>query len=84
MTYDKQWKTAIDKEWDTYKKKWEQENPDTKIPQTRFSFMNIFIKKKYEEESEGVKEEVRARREKMKTEEKGDLGTGERNEEIQR
>lgn len=68
MTYETKWKTIIDDEWETYKKNWEKENPDTKLPQGRFAFMNSFLREKYENETEEVKKSVRVRRAAMKTE----------------
>lgn len=59
-------------EWDTYKKKWEAENPDSKMKESRFSFMNTFLQEKYKEESEEVKDEVKKRRAAMKEEGHGD------------
>lgn len=72
MTYETKWKTTIDMEWDTYKKKWEAENPDSKMKESRFSFMNTFLQEKYKEESEEVKDEVKKRRAAMKEEGHGD------------
>jgi uncharacterized protein YijF (DUF1287 family) len=72
MTYEVKWKTVIDKAWDTHKKKWEAENPDSKMTESRFSFMNTFLQEKYKEESEEVKDEVRKRRVEMK--ENGHIG----------
>lgn len=68
MTYESKWKAVIDNEWDTYKKKWEEDHPGTKPPQGRFAFMNTFLKNKYQEEPEEVKVEVRTRRAAMKEE----------------
>ncbi|KDR76585.1 hypothetical protein GALMADRAFT_66873 [Galerina marginata CBS 339.88] len=68
MTYESKWKAVIDNEWETYKKKWEEDHAGTKLPQGRFAFMNTFLKTKYNEESEEVKAEVRTRRSAMKEE----------------
>ncbi|KIJ96212.1 hypothetical protein K443DRAFT_124517 [Laccaria amethystina LaAM-08-1] len=72
MTYQTQWKTEIDKEWDALTKKWEAENPGQPMKALRFNFMNTFLQAKYTEESEEVKDKVRKRQEAMKEEGSGD------------
>lgn len=66
MTYESKWKAIIDKEWSEITKKWEAENPETKMTETQFTFMNTFLQKKYKEESEDVKAEVKKRRAELK------------------
>jgi len=68
MTYEAQWKAVIDKEWETYKSKWEAENPGDELDKTRFTFMNAFMKEKYLEETEEVQTSVRKRWEELKAE----------------
>lgn len=74
MTYESKWKAIIDKEWSAFTKKWEAENPETKMTETRFTFMNTFLQEKYREESDDVKAEVRKRRAELKEEVAGDEG----------
>ncbi|KIJ90502.1 hypothetical protein K443DRAFT_116510 [Laccaria amethystina LaAM-08-1] len=76
LTYESKWKAIIDKEWSETVKKWEAENPDTKMVETRFTFMNTFLQEKYKEESEDVKEEVKKRRAELKEEVAGDDNDG--------
>jgi hypothetical protein len=66
MTYESKWKPIIDEEWDELKKNWEEENPETKMTETRFNFMNTFLQEKYNQEPEDIKDQVRKRREIMK------------------
>jgi hypothetical protein len=66
MTYETQWKAVIDKDWETYRSTWEAENPGDELDKTRFTFMNLFMKQKYLEETEEVKDSVRKRREDLK------------------
>ena len=66
MTYETQWKAVIDKEWETYKSTWEAENPGEEPDKTRFTFMNSFMKQKYQEETEAVQDSVRKCREELK------------------
>ena len=68
MTYETQWKTVIDNEWDAYQAKWKSDHPGTKLPQGRFAFMNSFLKDKYNSESDEVKTAVKERRAAMKIE----------------
>ena len=82
MTYEKKWKTIIDEEWNAYEKQWKVENPNTSIPKNRFMFMNNFIKAKYAEETDEVKDEVRERRKAIKAEVEG--VDGEQNDTYQR
>ena len=82
MTYEKKWKPIIDEEWNAYEKQWKAENPNTSIPKNRFTFMNNFIKAKYAEETDEVKDEVRERRKAIKAEVDG--VAGEQNDAYQR
>jgi formylmethanofuran dehydrogenase subunit C len=66
MTYETQWKAVVTKEWEMYKNKWEAENLGKEFNESRFAFMNSFIKEKYLEETEEVKINVRKRREELK------------------
>lgn len=68
MTYETQWKTVIDNEWDAYQAKWKSDHPGTELPQGRFAFMNSFLKDKYNSESDEVKTAVKERRAAMKIE----------------
>jgi hypothetical protein len=68
MTYEKQWKTVVDEEWAKYKSAWDAERPGEDIDETRFTFMASFMRKKYQEETEDVHENVKKRREEMKAE----------------
>ncbi|KAF8883350.1 hypothetical protein CPB84DRAFT_1817077 [Gymnopilus junonius] len=52
MTYESKWKAIIDKEWSAFTKKWEAENSEMKMMETRFTFMNTFLQEKYREESD--------------------------------
>jgi len=68
MTYEAQWKAVINKEWETYKSRWEAENPGNKLDKTRFMFMNAFMKEKYLEEMEEVQTSVRKQWEELRAE----------------
>jgi hypothetical protein len=68
MTYETQWKTVVDEEWAKYKSAWKADRPGEKIDQTRFSFMASFMRKKYQEETEEVHENIKKRQEEMKAE----------------
>lgn len=68
MTYETQWKTVVDDEWEKYKKKWETNHPGEKLDETRLTFMASFMRQKYQKESEDVQEKVKERREELKQE----------------
>lgn len=68
MTYETQWKKVVDEEWAKYQSEWEAERPGEEIDKTRFTFMASFMRKKYQEETEEVHENVKKRREELKTE----------------
>jgi hypothetical protein len=76
MTYDTQWKTVIDEEWEKYKSAQEAEKPGEKHNHTRFTFMASFMRQKYQEETEEVRENVKKRREELKEEIEEDPGDG--------
>jgi hypothetical protein len=81
MTYETQWKTVIDKEWEIYKSTWEEENPGEDLDETRFTFMASFMRQKYMEESDEVQDDVKRRREELR-EEIGEDGEGEEKNET--
>lgn len=56
LTYESQWKSEIDKEWKDYKTLWESEHPGENPPKGRFAIMNEFLKEKYENESDEMKD----------------------------
>jgi hypothetical protein len=59
LTYKDKWKPIIDEEWRKFRDQWEEENgSESKPPQTRFSFMNTFLKVKYAEETDEMKQHV--------------------------
>ena len=68
MTYETQWKTIIEVEWEQYKSTWEAEKPGEKLNETRFTFMASFMRQKYLEETEEVQDNVKKRRDEMKAE----------------
>jgi hypothetical protein len=67
MTYESQWKSVIDEEWEKYKTTWEGENPGEEPNETRLTFVASFMRRKYQEETEEVLNNVRKRRDEMKT-----------------
>ena len=56
ISYESQWKTEVDKEWKEYKIKWESEHPGEDPPKGRFAIMNKFMREKYKNESDNMKE----------------------------
>lgn len=59
MTYESKWKAEIDREWKAYCERWEQsEHAEGEQAETRFNFMNTFIKDKFNNETEEVKKQV--------------------------
>jgi hypothetical protein len=76
MTYETQWKTVIDEEWEKYKSAREAEKPGEELDEKRFTFMASFMRRKYLEETEEVQEKVKRRREELK----GEIDEGEGDE----
>ncbi|KIJ94642.1 hypothetical protein K443DRAFT_134674 [Laccaria amethystina LaAM-08-1] len=68
MTYKTQWKTVVDEEWEKYKSAWEAKNTGEEPEETRFTFMASFMRQKYQEESEEVRNNVKKRQEELKAE----------------
>lgn len=79
MTYETQWKTVIDEEWEKFKSAQEAEKPGERFDGSRFSFMASFMRKKYLEETEEVQESVRKRRDELKAEIEEDRDGDEKN-----
>jgi len=63
LTYEEIWKPIIDVEWDYHLKIWKADNqgqvPDKK---NRFVFMNNFMRDRYNEEDEEMKQRVEEHR----------------------
>jgi hypothetical protein len=68
MTYKSQWKAVIDEAWEKYKTACEEAAPGDEPEETRFGFMASFMRQRYLEETEEVQNNVRKRREELKTE----------------
>ena len=68
LTYESQWKPFIDEEWDRYTKEWVSKHPNEKPPKTRFELMIEFVKEKYENETEEMKERCEEFRKTLKEE----------------
>ena len=83
LTYETQWKTIVDEEWAEYKNTWEAERPGEELDETRFTFMASFMRNKYKEETEDVKETVKKRREEMKAQMEENGEGHEKNESYQ-
>ena len=79
MTYETQWKTVIDEEWEKFKSAQEAEKPGERFDGSRFLFMALFMRKKYLEETEEVQESVRKRRDELKAEIEEDRDGDEKN-----
>jgi hypothetical protein len=56
LTYESKWKPFVDEEWDRYKNEWASENPDEKPLKTRFTIMIEFMKEKFANETDEMKE----------------------------
>jgi len=54
--------------WEQYKAQWESEHPDDKPEKTRFQIMCEFMKEKYENETEEMKERCEEYRKSKKDE----------------
>ena len=55
LTYQNRWKPHINRAWAEYVRNWTAENGNTKPPITRFQIMMEFMKKKFNEETEDMK-----------------------------
>ena len=66
MTYETRWKKVVDEEWEKYKSEWEDEKPGVEPDETRFTFITSFMRQKYQEETEEVREDVKKHREELK------------------
>lgn len=54
--YESKWKVIVDKEWKRYQAEWELEHPKETPPKKRFTFMVEFMKEKYKNETEEMKQ----------------------------
>jgi hypothetical protein len=68
LTYEKQWKGVVDKEWEQYKTQWESDHPNEKPEKTRFQIMCEFMKAKYETETAEMKQRCEEYRQSLKDE----------------
>jgi hypothetical protein len=68
LTYESKWKPIVDKEWATYKTEWELKHPKETLPKKRFTFMVEFMKEKYKNETEEMKQQCEAYRKSRKSE----------------
>ena len=68
LTYESQCKTEVDKEWKEYKIQWESEHPGEDPPKGRFAIMNEFLREKYQNESDEMKERCKEYRRSLKQE----------------
>jgi len=58
----------VDEEWVKYKKEWALEHPNEKPPKTRFTIMIEFIKEKFADETDEMKERCEELRKTLKDE----------------
>jgi hypothetical protein len=69
QTYDTTWKATVEDVWTNYKSEWDAENPGVSIPRNKgFEVMNEYIRRMYNDETPGKKEEVEEYRRKLKDE----------------
>jgi hypothetical protein len=68
LTYESRWKPLVDEEWVKYKKEWALEHPNEKPPKTRFTIMIEFIKEKFADETDEMKERCEELRKTLKDE----------------
>ena len=71
LTYESKWKTEVDKEWKEYKNQWEADHPGEDPPKGRFVIMTEFMREKYRNESEEMKERCEQYRRSLKEENPG-------------
>ena len=68
LTYEKKWKPHVDDEWERYKTEWTSEHPNEKPPKKRFTIMVEFMKEKFKNESDEVKQQCEEYRRTLKSE----------------
>ena len=68
LTYESKWKVIVDKEWKRYQAEWELEHPKETPPKKRFTFMVEFMKEKYKNETEEMKQKCEEYRKARKSE----------------
>lgn len=56
LTYETQWKAEVDRIWDEYKEAWQAKHPGENPPKKRLTIMSDFMKEKYLEETDEMKE----------------------------
>lgn len=66
LTYESQWKGKIDKKWKEYKIEWESDHPEEDSLKGRFAIMNEFLKEKYQNELDDMKEHCEQYRRSLK------------------
>jgi hypothetical protein len=71
LTYESQWKGEVDNKWKEYKIQWESEHPGEDPPKGRFAIMVEFMKEKYQNESDEMKEHCEKYRRSRKEENPG-------------
>jgi hypothetical protein len=62
LTYEQIWKPIIDVEWEYYLKNWNASNQGQPPDKNRFVFMNVFMRDRYSEEDEEMKQRVEEHR----------------------
>jgi hypothetical protein len=82
LTYESQWKAAVDKAWLAYKNQWDAEHPNEKPEKTRFTIMMDFMKEKLAAETPGMKAKVEEHRQKVKKESESPAPVGEDSDEA--
>ncbi|KAF8888928.1 hypothetical protein CPB84DRAFT_1628468, partial [Gymnopilus junonius] len=65
LFYEIKWKAVINEQWAEHVKQWKSAHPGQALEETRFAFMNAFIKARYKDEPEDVKKQVEEHRRKM-------------------
>ena len=65
MTYETKWKPDVDTAWNDYKLAWASKNPNEKTPKNRFQIMIEFMKEKYAEKTNEMKEHCEAYRKEL-------------------
>ena len=66
LTYESLWKSEVDREWKEYQIEWESEHPGEDPPKGRFVIMNEFMREKFKNESEEMKERCEQYRRSLK------------------